>query len=341
MDEEKRDGAFMEKIDIVVLWVDGSDVEWLEEKKQYDKSIVDVSSCAARFRDWNNMQYWFRGVEKFAPWFNNIFFITWGHVPAWLNTNHPKIRIVKHTDFIPAEYLPTYNSNAIELNIHRIPELSEHFVLFNDDMFVIKETKAEDYFVDGKPRDEFVLNPIVPHHQMPIIGHTCVNNLLIIDQYFKKSEVLKKSFFKIFNFQYGSALIRTLLLLPWDSFAGIHNTHLPQAHLKSTFETLWELEPEKLHNTCLNKFRRYNDVSHWLMRYWNLCKGNFVPRRSSFGKLFNASDNNEEAVSYIIKQKGLAVCINDTSIDFNFKKAEEEINEAFEAILSEKSSFEK
>ena len=35
-------------IDFVVTWVDGNDPN-------------------VRFRDWDNMQYWFRAVEKFAP----------------------------------------------------------------------------------------------------------------------------------------------------------------------------------------------------------------------------------------------------------------------------------
>jgi len=51
--------------------------------------------------------------------------------------------IVNHKDFIPEEYLPIFNSNAIELNMHKIKELSENFVYFNDDMFVLKEMKKE------------------------------------------------------------------------------------------------------------------------------------------------------------------------------------------------------
>ncbi|MBQ6357217.1 MAG: capsule biosynthesis protein CapK, partial [Solobacterium sp.] len=38
-----------------------------------------------RFKDWGLFKYWFRGVEKFAPWVNKIYFITWGHVPTWLD----------------------------------------------------------------------------------------------------------------------------------------------------------------------------------------------------------------------------------------------------------------
>lgn len=330
----------MDKIDFVILWVDGADLNWLNEKKQYDKSIVDASSCAARFRDWNNLQYWFRGVEKFAPWVNNIYFITWGHTPSWLNLEHPKLKIIKHRDFIPEEYLPTYNSNAIELNLHRIPELSEHFVLFNDDMFIIRPVSECDFFIDGKPCDEFVMNAIVPHCNMPIIGHTSINNVGLINKYFNKRKLTKQMFTKIYNPKYRSGLFRNCLLSFWAEFTGFFNTHIPLAHLKGTFELLWEKEGDLLSNTCANRFRQYTDLSHWVMRYWNMCSGNFVPRHSGFGRLFTVSNNNEKAVQYIAGQKGSVVCINDSAVEFNFEKAVEEVNRSFDSILYEKSSFE-
>lgn len=327
-------------IDFVVLWVDGSDINWLKEKQIYDKSIEDAASCASRFRDWDNMQYWFRGIEKYTPWVHRVFFVTWGHTPSWLKTDHPKLRIVNHREFIPEEYLPTFNSNTIELNLHRIPDLSEHFVLFNDDMFMIRKTAPEDFFRNGIPCDEFVMNAIVPHSNMPIIGHTSVNNVGIINKYFSKRQVTKQMFRKIYNTKYGIGMLRNALLSSWGEFTGFYNTHIPQAHLKSTFELLWEKEYEKLHATCLNRFREYNDLNHWLMRYWNMCSGNFVPRASSFGKLFNVSDDNRRITAYITGQKGKTLCINDVSTAFDFEHAKQEINTAFAQILPEKSSFE-
>ena len=123
-------------IDFVIIWVDGSDKKWLHEKNKYQKNSINIDAEINRYRDWDNLKYWFRGVEKYAPWVNNIFFVTWGHIPSWLNTNNPKLKIIKHTDFIPKEYLPTFSANPIELNLHRIEELSENFVFFNDDFFV-------------------------------------------------------------------------------------------------------------------------------------------------------------------------------------------------------------
>ena len=79
-------------IDFVMIWVDGNDPEWRKEKSKYDGKVVTASNSEVRYRDWDNLQYWFRGVEKFAPWVNKIHFVTWGHLPEWLDTTNPKHR---------------------------------------------------------------------------------------------------------------------------------------------------------------------------------------------------------------------------------------------------------
>ena len=127
------------QIDFVITWVDGNDPEWIREKEKYSQNNAG-DNREIRFRDWGILKYWFRSIEKFAPWVNKIYFITWGHLPAWLNTNNPKLIIVKHEDYIPSKYLPTFNSHTIEWNIHRIKGLSDNFVYFNDDTFLCQKT---------------------------------------------------------------------------------------------------------------------------------------------------------------------------------------------------------
>jgi len=118
-----------EPIDFVICWVDGNDPEWQKQKNYYDTS-QQTDSREIRYRDWDNLQYWFRGVEKYASWVNKIHFVTWGHLPQWLNTDHPKLNIVRHEDYIPKKYLPTFSARPIEVNLHRIKGLAEHFVFF-------------------------------------------------------------------------------------------------------------------------------------------------------------------------------------------------------------------
>ena len=126
-------------IDFVITWVDMNDPEWLEEfsRYRYDKHNTRNGVSEARFRDNGFLRYWFRGVEKFAPWVRKIHFIVNGRTPEWLDTSNPKLHIVRHADFIPAEFLPTFNSVVIERYMHHIPGLSDHFVYFNDDFYII------------------------------------------------------------------------------------------------------------------------------------------------------------------------------------------------------------
>ena len=125
----------MSKIDFVIPWVDGSNLEWCKQKNEYSPS--QETDCGEnRYRDMGLLRYWFRAVETYAPWVNKVHFITWGHLPQWLNTDCKKLNIVNHKDYIPEKYLPVFSSHPIELNIHRIKGLSEQFVYFNDDMFL-------------------------------------------------------------------------------------------------------------------------------------------------------------------------------------------------------------
>lgn len=331
-----------EKIDFVIIWVDGNDPKWQKEKMKYDNSInINNDSREIRYRDWDNLQYWFRGVEKFAPWVNKIHFVTCGQIPKWLNTNNPKINLVNHSDYIPEKYLPTFNSNAIEINLHRIEELSEKFVYFNDDMFLINKVKPQDFFFKGKPCDAAILNANISHRKNN--NHAETANMDIINDYFKKNEVLKKNFFKWFNFKYGKQLIRTICLLPWNDFPGILNAHLPNAFLKSTFETAWEKEKDVLEETSSHKFRDVMDVNQWIFEDWQLASGNFYPRNAKIGKTYAICDDddfNQKIYNIIRNQKMKMICVNDMVLETDFESKKKQLLNAFEKILPEKSSFE-
>ena len=208
------------KIDFVITWVDGFDEKWQKEKQHYLKTFLKENKNSSknsynpsRYRDFGTLKYWFRGVEKYAPWVNKIYFVTCGQVPDWLNLNNEKLVLVNHQDFIPKEYLPTFSSEAIEVNLHRIKGLSENFVYFNDDLFIIDKVKENDFFVDDKPCEAAVLG-IVP---MDENSYSNFNNTIILNKYFNKKEVLKKNKSKWFNLKYRFKLLKTFLLLPYKT----------------------------------------------------------------------------------------------------------------------------
>jgi len=177
-------------VDIVLTWVNGNDEDWLEQRAFWIKKsgrIEDEKQLDIRFRDWDNIQYVFRGIEKFMPWVRNLYFVTWGHLPAWINSKNSKLIIVNHKDYIPKEFLPTFNSNVIELNFHRIDGLSEKYINFNDDMFIIRETRETDFFVDDLPRDMACISPI--YIQNSAITNIQLNNLKIVNKYYSVSDI--------------------------------------------------------------------------------------------------------------------------------------------------------
>ena len=117
-------------IDLVYLWVDGSDEAWLAKKEYWQRRLGEDKEYAvskARWRDREELKH-------------------------WLNTEHPKIEIVDHKDIFPLDALPVFNSMAIETRLPFIPGLSEHFIYMNDDMF-INVPLTPDYFFkkDGTP----------------------------------------------------------------------------------------------------------------------------------------------------------------------------------------------
>lgn len=329
----------MEKIDFVIIWVDGNDEQWKKEKAKYSSQKGEDTSDA-RYRDWDNLKYLFRGIEKFAPWVNRVHFITCGHLPSWLNTNCSKLNIVKHSDYIPKEYLPTFSSHPIELNLHRIKELEENFVYFNDDMFLINKVTPEDFFKKGLPCDEAIMSAIVPSGK-GMFEHILVNNMNCINRHFNKNDVIKQNPTKWFHPKYGLAQLRTLLLLAWSNFPGIKFNHLPSSFQKKTFEEVWKNEYEVLNATCQNKFRNPSDVNQWLMKNWQVVTGKFHPRTTRIGKFLTISDKNEEIIKTIKNQKYKMICLNDNEKIEKFEQTKQEINEAFEKILPDKSEFEK
>ena len=325
-----------EPIDFVIMWVDGADPVWLEKKKQYQPNL-DTDDAINRYRDWGTLPYWFRAVEQFAPWVNHIWLITDGQRPAWLNTEHEKLTLVDHRDYIPAEYLPTFSSHPIELNMHRIPGLSERFVFFNDDFFLLRPVEPELFFKNGLPCDDAILSPIIMDGMIES-GKIVAGNMHIINTHFDKNTVMRANRSKWFSLKYGKQLLRTLCLMPWHHFSGFFNDHLPQPFLKSTFEELWALEGEKLHQVSSHRFRDYGeDVSQWLMRYWQFCKGSFEPVSPRRGRCFN--DVCPEALDVISAQRADMICINDNE-EQDFENSRRMLLEAFQSILPEKSAFE-
>lgn len=330
----------MDKIDFVIPWVDGSDMEWLKQKAEYSGQTLQGNEVE-RFRNWDQLKYWFRGVEKFAPWVNKVHFITCGHVPSWLNLEHPKLHWVRHEDYIPAEYLPVFSANPIELNIHRIEGLSEKFVYFNDDFFLINHVYPSNFFCGKVPCGTVglsVTGQVSPTYAG--ILYTCYS---FINKHFSSREVMKEHLMKFLHPANGlKRNFLTLLLLPYcrDFFPGLYTSHAPNAFLKSTLKEIWAEDPAALHDTCMHRFRTSTDLAQNIILWWQWCKGQVVPQNGQkLSTYLTVLSPDDQIVQTICNQATPIVIINDDWVD-DFERKKAVINGAFDTLFGEKSSFE-
>lgn len=329
----------MEKIDFVLTWVDGADKEWQKEREKYNPE-KGADAGVSRYRDWENLQYWFRGIEKYAPWVNRIYFVTWGHVPSWLNVNHPKLKIVRHEEFLKEEYLPTFNINSIELNLHRIEGLSEQFVFFNDDMFLLKSVSKEDFFKDGLPCDCCIETALVQDDVHNPFAHILMNDSALVNMHYSKKDVIRRNISKWFHPIYGMMMLRNILMLPYREFSSFKYTHLPSAFLKSTFEQIWNEEGELLDELCHHRFRTPFDINQYVMKYWQYMEGRYVPQSPKIGKFYTIGKDDRKICETIKNQKCKMVCLNDDASIENFEEKKKNIISSFRKILPEKSQYE-
>ena len=332
----------MTEIDFVVTWVDGNDPEWIKEKEKAlcsTRNVDEVGASAIRFRDWNLMKFWFRGIEKFTPWVHKVYFVTWGHIPSWLNTNHPKLEVIKHEDFISKNYLPTFNSHTIEFNLHRIKGLSEKFVYFNDDTFICQKLSPRFFFVRDLPCDYALIDCLNP--QFARTTHYQVNAISVLNERYSVNQIRKRPKQWI-NIKYGfKGIVKNVFYMQYHYFVGFRNGHFPQSYLKKTFNDIWAVEEGRLKRTTMTSFRTNDNISIWLARYWQLINGFFYPVRfKDRGTSFLKYD--DKMLNDIIKAKYKVICINDLcDSDEDFLKWQPKIYDAFNSLLPDKSAFEK
>ena len=147
-------------VDVVYTWVDGEDPDWLAARDARITALGGTPSArsggAQRYRSREELRFSMRSVHLFAPWVRRIHLVTAGQVPSWLDTSHPAIEVVDHREILPADALPTFSSHAIETRLHAVPDLAEHFVYVNDDVFLGRPRRPEHFFTPGGQYAAFV-----------------------------------------------------------------------------------------------------------------------------------------------------------------------------------------
>ncbi len=327
-------------IDFVVPWVDGDDPLWQRKKRQYGSIEGMTEKSFSRYRDWGIFHYWFRSVEANAPWVRRIYLITDRQIPCFLVSEHPKLRIVYHDQFIPEKYLPTFSSHPIELNLHLLLDLSEYFVYFNDDMFLNQPMKPEDFFRNGKPCYSFIERPLVPCWTTNCIQSIVINDMGVVNRHFTRKNILKHPNLFL-NYRYGKYALKNAFMLPWPHYQHFEDNHMPCPFLKSTLEEVWEKAGDILDMTCQHRFRSNTDVNQYLFRYWDLARGNFAPYYSVNG-YYLIDDSNVNACADDIRHAiHPMICVNDRETEENIDSFRKTIQNAFHERYPLPCSFER
>ncbi|MFC3574732.1 stealth family protein [Streptomyces yaanensis] len=167
-------GDHLYPIDVVYTWVDDSDPVWRARKNAAQRELAGRTAPLhaqaandARFTSRDELRYSLRSIHQYAPWVRNIFLVTAGQVPGWLNTDYPGLRVVDHREiFSDPEALPTFNSHAIESQLHHIPDLAEHFLYLNDDVFFGRPVHPEQFFHPNGLTKFFMSKALIPPGQI-------------------------------------------------------------------------------------------------------------------------------------------------------------------------------
>lgn len=251
---------FVSPVDLVYTWVDGSDNDWQDSKdralQESDPLVLPTSADRARFESNDELMYSLRSVESFLPWVNHVYIVTAGQKPNWLPNKHPKVTVVPHEAiFRKVSDLPTFNSHAIESQLHRIPGLSEHFVYVNDDVMFGCAMRPEVFFT-ASGQSKFVLSE--RHYESDAENGLPVNLAAR-----NNGQVIRDRFGHCTTFKFK---------------------HVAHAQLKSTLERIESENADLVAATAAAKFRSATDLSipSSLAHYYGAALGLAVPGAVSY-----------------------------------------------------------
>jgi hypothetical protein len=293
-------------VDIVYLWVDGSDPAWRDKRETarlalsttQRQGIARYGDVEGRFRDNDELRFSLRALERFFPQHGHVYIVTDGQRPAWLR-EHAQLSIVDHRTLIPRCALPTFDSCHIESYIHHIPGLSERYFYFNDDVFFGSPVRLADWFGGGGIyscwSDEPAVSPGPLSKDGDALENACRASLGWLDANPASAP----------HPHYRHTL---------KTFA-----HAPRPMLRSMLFELEGLAPELFDRVRSTVFRAWDKptiVSDFVMR-WALANGRASMRSYAHVYVSSADTGPQSGMGWLIREFGALhfFCINDTLDD--------------------------
>lgn len=282
-------------VDAVYTWVDDTDPVWRarldETREQFGMVPLHAQSAnPSRYRNRDELRYSLRSLSLYAPFIRNIFIVTAGQTPPWL-AEHPKVRIVDHSEILAPDCLPTFNSHSIESSLHHIEGLAEHYLYLNDDFLIGREVTANTFFAPNG------LARLFPDENAPVPAGPATEADRPVDS--------------------ASKNVRDLLLATFGMRIGRKMLHVPYPQRRSVLVEMEERFAQEFDRTAHSRFRQATDfnVASNFSHYYAFATGQAVPgditsayidisHRAAHLRLGRLVDRRDRDV----------VCINDTDV---------------------------
>jgi hypothetical protein len=277
-------------IDLVYTWVDGSDPQWQRRRAELtDQPYHPEAASAARYISRDELRFSLRSVHLFAPWVRNIYVVTADQVPSWLNVAAPNLRLVSHREiFSDTTALPTFNSRAIESQLHHIDGLAEHFLYLNDDMFFARPVVPQTFFLANGLSQFFLSKNRVPlgpaSAEVTPVQAGAMNNRVLIER------------------RFGRPVTRTLL-------------HTPYALRRSIMAEIEQEFPEEIRATMMSRLRELHTitVTSSLYHYYAYYSGRAIPGGLRYGYTrLDAPDLADRLDRALYRRDFDTLCLNDS-----------------------------
>jgi hypothetical protein len=283
-------------IDFVYTWVNGADPDWQVRRDsalgRVDPTVrlSDQATNDARFMSRDELRYSLRSVAAFAPWARRIYLVTDRQVPSWLNVEDERLVVVDHTEiFRDKTALPVFNSHAIESQLHHIEGLSEHFVYFNDDVFLGRPVAPSFFFHSNGIARFFPSKALLPmgprtSEDTPVAA-SGKNNRALIEALTGKSITAKMR-------------------------------HVPHAMRRSVLNEIEERYDELVTATAGHKFRHPDDlaIASSLSHYYGYATGRAVPCDLAYDYVDLAQPSSPRRLNRFLAERRFEVfCLNDTT----------------------------
>ncbi|MGW3150588.1 stealth family protein [Streptomyces sp. NPDC001177] len=307
-------------VDAVYTWVDGNDPAWLRRRAAVSSEGLHVEAAnAGRYADHDELRYSLRSLSMHAPWIRNIYLVTDDQTPEWLDTAQPGIKVVSHRDiFSRQEYLPTFNSHAIESQLHHIEGLSEQFLYFNDDVFLGNEVLPEDFFLANGLSKFFPSPALVPLGprltEDPPVSLAGKNNRAIVQD------------------RFGRLLVQKM-------------RHVPHPLRRTILDEIEKDFPEQHQLTASTRFRGPDDlaVPSSLYHYYAFHTQRALPSELSYVYVDVSLPNSANRLDQLLLKRDKKVfCLNDTcSTEADFDRCNRLLRSFLDTYFPVPSRFEK